>query len=69
MGLRDLFKRSSDAAAETESAAAERPRRPRKGPCPQCGAPPSQRVESCGFGPVQNELCGVCAHDFGVIHG
>lgn len=35
--------------------------------CPRCGADPSTRVPSAGFGRVRHELCGRCGHDFGAV--
>jgi hypothetical protein len=34
--------------------------------CPVCGADPSDRVVSTGFGRVRHDICGRCGHDFGV---
>jgi len=32
-------------------------------PC-ACGAPPSRRVRSAGFGPDVHDVCGACGHEF-----
>jgi hypothetical protein len=42
------------------------PVRRRDDRCPQCGADPSVRVASSGFGRVRHDVCGRCGHDFGV---
>lgn len=31
--------------------------------CPSCGAPPSRRVSSSGFG-VRHDVCGACGFEF-----
>jgi hypothetical protein len=31
--------------------------------CPICGAPPTKRVASSGFG-LPHDVCGNCGHDF-----
>ena len=33
--------------------------------CPRCGADPSVRVASSGFGRRVHDICGRCGHDFG----
>lgn len=43
------------------------PLRPSRNPCPRCGAPPSKRVASGGFG-VPYPICSVCGYEFtGVV--
>ena len=42
---------------------AGRPLRPSKGGCPGCGAPPSKRVASSGFG-HPHPICSVCGYEF-----
>ena len=33
-------------------------------PCPKCGAPPSKRVASAGFGTDIHDVCNVCGWEF-----
>jgi len=40
-----------------------RPMRRRTGACPQCGADPSSRVASAGFG-RPHDVCGRCGYEF-----
>jgi len=32
-------------------------------PCPRCGAPPTRRVRSAGFG-TPHDVCGNCGQEF-----
>lgn len=43
--------------------AAGRPLRPSSGRCPRCGAPPSRRVASSGFGQPY-PICALCGYEF-----
>lgn len=43
--------------------ASGRPIRASKGHCPRCGAPPTKRVASAGFG-QPHPICIVCGYEF-----
>lgn len=40
---------------------------PKDGSCPNCRAPRSERMPSCGFGRVAKEICGRCGRVFGEV--
>lgn len=57
----DMQQDPADRLVDANGAAIRRP----DDRCPRCGADPSARVPSAGFGRVRHELCGRCGHDFG----
>lgn len=61
-----MSERLRDQATESSGIVlTDEPARPaKKGPCPNCSAPPSARTASNGFGRTFNEICGQCGYKF-----